>query len=436
MSKMNSIDSPLVASSKPVSESSKAVTEVRLDFHLESMPVRAVLDLWARLYQVEYQLPVETEMLVTLSLNHASVDEAMALLAQHLDLGLQKQGGRYVFLQEKTYWESYTVQALPGVRQSTQSMQMSVGNQNDDPMGQSQTRIQNQSEQSLWGRLEAFFQSILQSEHYVLMPEAGMVVVHSDWFGHRRITRVLSQIHQATNRQVWVEMTVVEVELSEQFQAGIDWSVMGKRLSASQNQVGSPQSGTALLNYVLQGQWNLDLGLRLLNEMGQSNVVSKPKLRLLNHQTSLMKVVDHLVYFTTDAETSQSQTQTLAQFSTELHTVPVGFVLALTPSINESHQVMLNVRPSLSRVVDYQSDPNPSLADAGVVSRVPVVRSREMDLMLSLQEGDSIMMGGLMQDAWREQAQSLPGEWDVNHFQAREKKTTELVLLMSVKAVR
>ncbi len=91
-------------------------------------------------------------------------------------------------------------------------------------------------------------------------------------------------------------------------------------------------------------------------------VLSSPRITALNNQTAVLRVVDNKVYFTISANTTQSQTSALTTFTTTPNVVPVGFVMNLTPQISENDNVVLNVKPSITRIVGFVNDPNPVLA--------------------------------------------------------------------------
>ena len=72
--------------------------------------------------------------------------------------------------------------------------------------------------------------------------------------------------------------------------------------------------------------------------------------------------------------------------------------MAVTPYINEHNVVTLNIRPNISRVIDSIEDPNPAFKNANVISSVPVIQVREIESILTINSGDTAVIGGLMQD--------------------------------------
>ena len=139
-------------------------------------------------------------------------------------------------------------------------------------------------------------------------------------------------------------------------------------------------------------------------------VLSSPKISVLNNQTAVLKVVDNLVYFTIQAQsTTRTQTSALTTFTTTLNSVPVGFIMSLVPQISDTDTVVLNLRPTISRKIGDVADPNPSLAAAGVTSLIPVIQTREMESVLRVQSGQVAVLGGLMQDAVSNIEDTIPG---------------------------
>jgi len=121
-------------------------------------------------------------------------------------------------------------------------------------------------------------------------------------------------------------------------------------------------------------------------------------------------VVDNEVYFTTDVEVdsgSVNQNSTTV-VDTDVHTVPIGIVMAVTPFIDENREVTLNVRPTISRIIRFVDDPNPILAEQGVVSQIPVIQVREIETMLKINDKETAIIGGLMQDQINKENRGVP----------------------------
>jgi general secretion pathway protein D len=166
----------------------------------------------------------------------------------------------------------------------------------------------------------------------------------------------------------------------------------------------------------------------------------------MNNQTAMLRVVDNLVYFTIKADTTANQTTTTTTYTTTAVTVPTGFTMSVTPQINDNDTVLINLRPSITRRIDWVNDPNPSLANpcgnntnctaTQITSRVPVMQTREMESVLKIENNQIAVLGGLMQDELNNQTDSVPMLADIpfigQAFKNRNdtKSKTELVIFL------
>jgi general secretion pathway protein D len=242
-------------------------------------------------------------------------------------------------------------------------------------------------------------------------------------------------------RQVLIEATIVEVNLNDDYQAGVDWSKIsiGGGFSFAQSMLGGNLSNAPSFSMSYASTPNGDnllATVKLLSQFGDSKVLSSPKLMVLNNQTALLKVVDNRVYFTTTVTTDTTQGVSTSTIETEVHTVPVGFVMSVTPQISSDKMVTLNARPTISRIVGFVKDPNPTLADAGVESLIPEVQVREIESMLKIASGDIGVIGGLMQDTVNHSTSGLPGVarvkllGDLVSYKENSFRKTELVIFL------
>lgn len=153
---------------------------------------------------------------------------------------------------------------------------------------------------------------------------------------------------------------------------------------------------------------DLNVGLKALEEYGDVQVLSSPKIMAVNNQTALLKVVDNQVYFTIDVSRSTSTAGTDVTYSTSVHTVPVGFMMSMTPFVSDQREVSLNIRPTISRIIGRVNDPNPDLFEVGAVSSIPIVQEREMETVLKLRDMQTAVIGGLIEDRQDNLESGLP----------------------------
>lgn len=252
-------------------------------------------------------------------------------------------------------------------------------------------------------------------------PVAGTVTVLGTSRQQELVQQYLDRVMQSAQRQVLIEATIVEVTLKDEYRAGIDWSkaLQGttgwtiNTLGGGTNALAGALSPFIQATYTNTGSNGFKAAIDLLESFGKTKVLSSPKLMALNNQTALLKVVDNLVYFSVQSQqgalSSTGSVLQPATFTTTAHTVPIGVVMSVLPQINENGMVSLTVRPTISRKVGSVDDPNPDLEKAGVKNSIPVIQVREMESLLRVRSGQTVVLGGLIQDDRNNARDGIPG---------------------------
>ena len=253
--------------------------------------------------------------------------------------------------------------------------------------------------------------------------EVGLLTIRASARQHEKIQEFLDLVLLSARRQVLIEATIVEVRLNNSYQQGIDWGIFtggwqlfggGLYRNAVQALVPPPVPVAGALTAAptassFVGQYNsntLRVSLQLLETFGNVRVLSSPRISAINNQTAVLKVVENVVYFTVASQTSQAQTTALTTVTTTAQTVPVGIVLNVTPQVSENDTVLLNVKPSISRIAARVSDPNPLLT---VANEIPQIAIREMESVIKLSSGQIAVMGGLISDELQDNSDTIPG---------------------------
>ncbi|WFE68682.1 type II and III secretion system protein [Thiomicrospira sp. R3] len=332
---------------------------------------------------------------------------------------------------DQPYWQEYYLDYVNIIRTSSNviSMNMTVG---ETTSGSSST-VNVSSEYDFWSSLISNIESIVSQDaqratsqlaesgelagmassaadesamrRVVANPEAGILLVFARQQQHRQVSSYVNSVLRRSERQVMIEASVVEVVLSEMHQSGIDWNVtgFGNILATA---VGS---GTIRTGVTTSLGADFGFALKALEEFGKVQVLSSPKIMAVNNQPALLKVVDNEVYFTIDVQRSTSTAGSETTYTTTVNTVPVGFMMTVTPFVSEDDQITLNVRPTISRIIDRVRDPNPDLSRSGVASLIPVIQEREMETVLRLRNNQTAVIGGLIEDRNVRRDQGLPG---------------------------
>lgn len=293
---------------------------------------------------------------------------------------------------------------------------------------------------------------------YTLNRQAGTLTAVANSRQHRLIEEFIKTLEFNASAQVLIEAKIVEVTLNEEFENGIDWNRLGgNAINFNAMTFGGLTTTGNSLNFSLQKNnltgmnIDLDLAIKLTQHFGTTRTLSSPRLHAINNQQAVLTFAKNEVYFTIEVEreeqdaTATTTSQTTYTINSTINTVPIGIIMTVLPSINRrTGEVTLNVRPTLSRVVDRVSDPglavtlatDPELSDLDVDNLIPVVEVRELDSILKVKSGEVMVIGGLMEDLATQGENGIPGVSDVpvvgNLFKGvdRARQTKELIIFI------
>lgn len=288
----------------------------------------------------------------------------------------------------------------------------------------------------------------VNSKNILINKETGFLTVKATEKQHKQIQRYVDLVLSSAKRQVLIEATIAEVTLSDEFQAGIDWNQVSPsgNTTFSQSLTGANLGASPFFSATFANNSNtfgsISGSVRMLESFGKVKVLSTPKVMAINNQTAILKVVDNRVYFSVSVDATTDTNSTTKVFTTEIHTVPVGIVMQVTPYISDKDEITLNVRPTISRIINFVNDPNPELAKENVISEVPEIQVREVESILKVNSGDVAVIGGLMQDTVDESDSSVPllaaipviGQ--LFNYSDDSHTKTELVIFLRPKVIR
>ncbi|MGB4102036.1 MAG: secretin N-terminal domain-containing protein [Alphaproteobacteria bacterium] len=470
---------------KPAKKAERLVTISVTD----SVPLRDVLVELARTAKVNLELDPRVKGGVIFSAHQ----QPLSIVLEHLcDLARLRCALQDNFLRivlDEPYNHNYRIDALNLSRHtesevgiSTNVFNADVGNntggaassdRRDGGANNSTAKVKNDVTADLWGEIEKNLANILNTTGQIQNPavkdnvtdsrfsinrQTGLISIFANDRQHRVIADFINAAQRLARAQVLIEARIVEVELSDQFRSGINWRTLfdkGMNVAGRFGPVvaGAPfaSAATATDGVFTAAYGSSDFAgiLSLVREFGATRILSAPRLTVMNNQTAVLKVARNEVYFTTSAQFPTTVTtggvpiSGTPVFTSTPRTVPVGLVMTVQPSIDlDGKAVTLNLRPTISRVVDRISDPSIGLnaaqnkVTAPVDSKIPVLAVRELDSVLRMHSGEVGVMGGLMQDSGINTEKGLPpfDELPVAGELARARDNngtvTELVILL------
>ncbi|MBX2838102.1 MAG: hypothetical protein KTR35_14690 [Gammaproteobacteria bacterium] len=371
------------------------------------------------------ELHDELDARVTFRSQDLSLDATLSRLSSQTPLHWEIEFSVLHIWGATPYTDTYPVNYLNLNRRmvSTVGLATQVGTINSTTQGaglvanSSETRIENAVDHTFWSSVESDVEKLLSAlggnPIATINRDAGFITLYGSHEAHAALDQYLQRLASQSEKQVLIQASVLEVVLREEFSAGVDWQVIGQRLPSlnaasvltqspvlSEETVDRLPAPTGLMSWVFQdGSTDVATTLSLLEQFGDVNIISRPQLLALNNQSAVLKVVDNRVYFTVQVERRSSDSRDEVVTQTEIKTVPVGLVMNVTPFISDDNAVMLNIRPTLSRILGFVNDPNPELAAANVTNGVPEIQVREMESLLRIENGETAVIGGLIQDS-------------------------------------
>lgn len=315
------------------------------------------------------------------------------------------------------------------------------------------SRIQTTVRSDFWEDLRQTLTQIIGNQtgrNVVVNPQASLVVVRAMPSELREVENYLRAIRLSVERQVMLEAKIVEVTLSDQNQAGVNWALFSSSgrssvgminpnttlgttgtqssgaLSVTQQPAGvgslvssgtgtliSGVPGGALLGLAIQTQ-NIAAVVQFLESQGSVQVLSSPRMATLNNQKAILKVGTDEFFITNIAggsATVGSTTGGTTSFPTlTLRPFFSGVALDVTPQIDEDGSIILHVHPSVSNVSQDDRNVNLGAVFGGQVT-LPLARSTisETDSVVRVQDGNVVAVGGLMKLDIADNRSGLPG---------------------------
>jgi len=233
----------------------------------------------------------------------------------------------------------------------------------------------------------------------------------------------LETIEGAVHRQVVIEAKVVEVQLNDNSQFGINWTaVFGNALRVEQT-LGIQGSIQATATYK---DSNADISA--LSNQGTVDVLSNPTVATLNNQPAVIRVGTQDVFFVTTTQVDP-RTGTIVQTAVTPSTINEGIVLDVTPQISDDGIITMDIHPTITERTGQATSPR---GDS-----VPIVDVRETDVVVRVAEGETVMIGGLLSNRTRETINKVPVLGDVPLLgglfrrNSKENRKIDLVILLT-----
>lgn len=308
------------------------------------------------------------------------------------------------------------------------------------------SQVQTLSKTDFWGSLHETLVAIIGGEsdqrRVMVSPQAGMVIVKALPGELFAVREFLERSEMTVKRQVIIEAKILEVRLSDQYDAGINWSAIGGQLLLARN-VSEFESAVNITQALENGELfssllkvnDISQLLDLLEEQGNVQVLSSPRISTVNNQKAVIRVGSDEFFVTgLSSNTTSNASSTTSTPNIELASFFSGIALDVTPQIAATGEIVLHIHPVVSQVKDQEK--NLTIGDEKFSLPLAVRDIRESDSIVRAESGQVVVLGGLMQESVEEVDGKTPMLGDVpgvrTFFKKRDfrKVKTELVILL------
>ncbi len=448
---------------------------------VNDVPVRELLFALARDANVNVDVHPAIEGNVTLNAIDQSLYQILDRISRQLSVRYENHDNTLVIIPDSPFLRTYRIDYVNVTRNSKGNIgaSSSIGAEGSTTFSNTSTSdISSTINYQFWETLQATLDELVRpaigevdtgQQRVIVNRESGLVLVRATTSQHELVQEYLDRVMASATRQVLIEATIVEVELNDRYQAGIDWRVFtrnggllgaGVTIGTDVGSAFTAGASGAITGLVFNAsdapvgspKRDVEVSISLLNEFGDTQVISSPKVMTLNNQPAILKVVDNEVYFEiqTDVAPGNQNTNAVVSFDTDVRTVSVGLVMNVTPQVSESDAVTLNVRPTVTRIRGFVEDPAvpvalaqaPQTVNVAVANRIPVIAVRESESVMRVGSGQLAILGGLMQDSQIKDDESVPGFSELPavgeafNFRERTQTKTELVVFLRPTVIR
>lgn len=441
-------------------DSAKSV-EPRFDLAVNNAPASQVF--MALVSGTRYSMLVAPEVSgnVTVNLKSVTVREALETLRELYGYEFRIQGTR-IYIQPNTLQTRiFQINYLAGKRQGQSDVRVTAGSITTATTqsagtstaagtsatsgatvtsGPPSTQISTTQTSDFWQDLTTALTSIVGTQEgraVIVNPGSGVIVIKGFPADIRSVENYLKVTQLVVERQVMLEAKILEVSLSEEFQAGVNWAAFGGAnhrysvgsitpgttlrtngtISSNDSAVAPGANGAAAATALGNGFFGLALQtanfaalLDFLETQGNVQVLSSPRIATVNNQKAVLKVgTDEFFVTNVSSTVNTSGTNNVTTPTITLQPFFSGIALDVMPQIDGDNNIVLHVHPSISVVTEKQKTIN--LGTVLGVFTLPLANStvNETDSIVRVQDGNIVAIGGLMKQEQSSDANGLPG---------------------------
>jgi len=295
---------------------------------------------------------------------------------------------------------------------------------------------------------------------FIIDKNVGLITVTAKPNVLKTVDNYIDNLKKHLYRQVRIEAKIIEVWLQDNSRLGLDWSsVLGGETAiggtvsfGSGGQIHPHTSGgnpdvfsNTFVSRLTLNDISFEVFINALNEQGDTHILSNPKLTVLNGQPAIISVGKDVAYVKQVTAEVDSETDTVT-YSAESGNVVEGIALGVMATIRDDKTMILHLTPITTSLenLDANGDiPTTTVGTgpAAVQLGLPKVKVREMSTMVEVQDGEMLVIGGLIDSVEDKSETFAPGLGSIpglRYLFGVEEKTLqkrELVILLTPKVI-
>ena len=373
-------------------------------FRANRIQIREALSMFAKTYNLNIYYEPEITGEITVDFKGLSLDKAMeVILGSH---GYYWQWQDNLIHVGKYQTKSYVIDYIRLTRSGSGSSSASIAMGGGQAGGETSASITQGDNISFWGELEAQLKNLIgENGRLTINKTTGTIQVTDSTDRIMEIERFITDVKKSSTRQVMIEARIIEVQLSDDNQLGVDWGEINilnftgltDTISSLTSKSLNVKTATAQLSY---NDGRFKGVIQALSEQGNIKVMSQPRIRTLNNQPAIIKVGTDGTFFATQATSTTGAGATQVVTSETATTVTEGIVLSVTPQISSDGQIMIDVSPVITRIADVITSQFGSTA--------PVLDIKQTSTLVRARSGEMIVVGGLIQDVKIKRTRKVP----------------------------
>ena len=481
----------------PQKEEAKKVPEKLFSFYARDASIQDVLLAFSRESDLNIVIDPEISGKVTIDLKRVTLREALDAILFPLGWTYRIEGRFIQIARPQTETRLFTLNYISTKRTGKREIYAStgggtqtgaiVGTQGTVSTGGARTGysdLVSTDETDMWRELQGGLEAIIfgsvddrektadkektnltrvdgKGKKLAINKSTGVILVTDYPINLNKVASYLEMMEGSSQRQVMIQAKIMEVILSDDYKAGINWKVieglprsinLSWGLTDKAGTTGYPggttssTSGTSGTTSTIATPGTFKVGpfggtfaigalgvevalsdiVEAIAEQGDVKILSNPTLSTLNNQKAMIRVGDQDVFFIVGAvSTDNTVTQTIQPV-----TIDIGIILDVTPQISEDGTILMSIHPSITHKTGEKTSPDGK-------STFPLLSVRETDTTVRVRDGQTIIIAGLMAEKKENTSigvpvlRSVPLLGGLFKYKSENRRNAELVIMIT-----